>query len=89
MQDCKTCRALWPFGLALVLSLLVSFPAWATFSLMDVTPPAQVAGTALFFAVIATGLLLYVRWCIRRDCALRRAVAARRGGEAGLAQQRS
>ncbi|NBC14037.1 MAG: hypothetical protein GVY09_11965 [Gammaproteobacteria bacterium] len=79
MNRCKDCRALWPFGFALALAALVSFPAWATFNLMALSATAQLAGTALVFAVAATGLILYVRWCIRRNCSLRRALSRQRG----------
>ena len=69
MKKCKDCRALWPFGFALILAMLVSFPAWATFNLMDLHAGMQLAGTALVFCAAATGLILYVRWCIKRNCA--------------------
>jgi hypothetical protein len=72
MKYCKDCRALWPFGFALALALILAFPAWATFNLMALDISIQIAGTALVFCVSATGLMLYVRWCIRRNCALRR-----------------
>jgi len=76
MKACKDCQALWPFGLALALAALVTFPAWATFDLMALTPSARVAGTLLVFCTSATGLMLYVRWCIKRNCSLRRAITA-------------
>jgi hypothetical protein len=78
MNHCKDCRALWPFGFALALAALVSFPAWATFNLMALSSTAQLAGSAMVFTATATGLILYVRWCIRRNCALRRALSQQR-----------
>lgn len=78
MRTCTACRAAWPFVLALALAAVMSFPAWATFDLMSLEPSARVAGTALVFFTSATGLMLYVRWCIMRNCSLRRAVAAQR-----------
>lgn len=78
MNDCKDCRTFWPFGFALALAALVSFPAWATFDLMALSATAQAAGTALVFCAAATGLVLYVRWCLRRNCALRRALDQQR-----------
>ncbi len=76
MTHCKSCRALWPFAFALALAAIVSFPAWATFNLMALTSTAQLVGTALVFGASATSLMLYVRWCIQRNCALRRAMTA-------------
>lgn len=78
MNPCKDCRTLWPFGFALALAALVSFPAWATFNLMALSTKAQVAGTAVVFCAAATGLVLYVRWCLKRNCALRRALDQQR-----------
>ncbi len=78
MNRCKHCRALWPFGFALVLAMLVSFPAWATLNLMEMDTGTQLTGAALVFCAAATGLTLYVRWCIKRNCVLRRAAAASR-----------
>ena len=75
MKTCKSCRAAWPFGFALALAAIITFPAWATLDLMAFEPSARVAGTTLIFCVTATGLILYVRWCITRNCSLRRAVA--------------
>jgi len=80
MNNCKDCRALWPFGFALLLAMLVSFPAWATLNLMDLHAGTQLAGAALVFCAVATGLLLYVRWCIKRNCVSRRAATAPRQG---------
>ncbi|MGB5733490.1 MAG: hypothetical protein WBM40_03490 [Thiohalocapsa sp.] len=79
MRTCKACRAAWPFAFALALAAIVSFPAWATFDLMALEPASRVAGTALVFFISATGLMLYVHWCIKRNCSLRRAMAAQRG----------
>ena len=76
MKACKDCQALWPFALALALATLVTFPAWATFDLMALTPSARVTGTLLVFCTSATGLMLYVRWCIKRNCSLRLAITA-------------
>jgi hypothetical protein len=77
MSNCKDCRALWPTAFAVVLAMLVSFPAWATLDLMAVDGSVRLAGTALAFCATATALVLYVRWCIRRNCALRRAMGGR------------
>jgi hypothetical protein len=63
---------------AVALALLVAFPAWATLDLMAVDTVGRITGTALVFCATATGLILYVRWCIRRNCSLRRAVRERR-----------
>jgi hypothetical protein len=63
---------------ALSLALLVAFPAWATLDLMAVDTTGRITGTALVFCAAATSLILYVRWCIRRNCSLRRAVQQRR-----------
>ena len=79
MMPCKDCRALWPFAFALALAALVTFPAWATLNLMDTGPATQLVGTALVFCITGAAFVLYVRWCIKRDCALK-AAAARRGG---------
>ncbi|WP_295884021.1 hypothetical protein [uncultured Thiohalocapsa sp.] len=78
MNHCKDCRALWPFGFALALAVILAFPAWATFNLMALDVTTQIAGTALVFVVSAVGLMLYVRWCIRRNCALRRMLTEQR-----------
>ncbi|MBK1631634.1 hypothetical protein CKO31_12945 [Thiohalocapsa halophila] len=86
MNHCKDCRALWPFGFALALAMLVSFPAWATFNLMALSATMQIAGTALVFAISAGGLMLYVRWCMRRNCALRRALGQQRARLAAAAR---
>jgi hypothetical protein len=79
MRNCKDCRAVWPFAFALMLAALTTFPAWATLNLMFVDLPTQIAGSALVFSLAGTGFVLYVRWCIRRNCALRRAMTERRG----------
>ncbi|WP_295543207.1 hypothetical protein [uncultured Thiohalocapsa sp.] len=79
-QRCKDCRSLWPFVFALTLAALVSLPAWATFDLMALGAGAQTGGTALVFCVTATGMVLYVRWCMRRNCTLRRTLDQRRAG---------
>jgi hypothetical protein len=85
MNHCKDCRALWPFGFALALAAILAFPAWATFNLMALDVAAQIAGSALVFCVSAVGLMLYVRWCIRRNCALRRMLTEQRA-RAGASQ---
>ena len=46
MSNRKNCRVLWPFGLAIVLATLVSFPAWATLNLMELDTDAQFGGAA-------------------------------------------
>lgn len=61
MSTCEDCQMYWPFGLALVLAMLVTFPDWATFGPMAATPSARIAGTVLVFCTSATGLILYVR----------------------------
>jgi hypothetical protein len=71
MKRCTGCRAAWPFVFALALSALLSFPAWATLELATGDPTTQILGTVLFFFVSATALILYVRWCIRHNCAQR------------------
>jgi hypothetical protein len=76
MTRCKDCGARWPFAFALALAALVSFPAWATLNLILADPVLQLAGTALVFCIAGTGFVLYVRWCIRRNCTLRRAAQA-------------
>jgi hypothetical protein len=78
MNNCKDCRALWPMAFAVALALLVAFPAWATLDLMAVDTAGRITGTALVFCATAAGLILYVRWCIRRNCSLQRAVRERR-----------
>lgn len=77
-RPCKDCQSLWPFAFALALAALVSFPAWATFDLMALSATAQIGGTSLVFCVTAAGMILYVRWCMRRNCALRRALGQQR-----------
>jgi hypothetical protein len=78
MKRCTGCRAAWPFVFALALSALLSFPAWATLELATGDPTTQILGTVLFFFVSATALILYVRWCIRHNCAQRHPRLARR-----------
>jgi hypothetical protein len=78
MIRCPRCRVLWPFAFAIALSALLSFPAWATLELATGDPAAQALGTALFFCVSATTLVLYVRWCMRHNCAQRISSGSRR-----------
>jgi hypothetical protein len=78
MNNCKDCRAIWPFAFALSLAALVSFPAWATLSLMFAEPAAQLTATVGVFCLTGTAFVLYARWCIRRNCSLRRAMGQRR-----------
>lgn len=72
MSRCQNCRARWPFVFALSLAAFITFPAGAMLSTLDLTPVAHAAFTALVFVTAGTGLSVYVRWCIKRNCTVRR-----------------
>jgi quinol-cytochrome oxidoreductase complex cytochrome b subunit len=68
MQPHNARRPVWPFAFAIFLATLVSFPAWATLDLIAADAAVKTLGTGAFFVCAATALVLYVRWCLHRDC---------------------
>jgi hypothetical protein len=57
---------------------LITFPAWVTLSTLDLAPLARGALAVLVFVTAGSGLTLYVRWCIKRNCAMRQMLSAGR-----------
>lgn len=56
----------WPYLFALLLAGLVAFPTWWLLTLLGVDEATRRILTGAFFGACSTGLLIYMRCCMRR-----------------------
>jgi hypothetical protein len=62
----KMFASAWPYLFAIILACLVSFPTWSLLKLSGLGDAPRLILTVAGFAIVSSGLVVYMRCCMQR-----------------------